>query len=74
MSIDKRNKFEDVIFTYTKVKDNKVFIYFGSRLVKTLKDKNAEIFLGKIAHLYNRDAQLLMAKITGNFKRGNEHK
>ena len=38
----------------------------------TLKDKEAQKFLGKVEGLDPKQAQLVMAKITGNFKHGNE--
>jgi hypothetical protein len=37
-----------------------------------LKGKQAEKFIRQISGLEGKDAQLVMAKITGNFKRGNE--
>lgn len=39
---------------------------------KILKGKEARRFVGKIADLNHKEAQLIMAKETGNFKRGNE--
>ena len=38
----------------------------------TLKGPQAHKFLAKIADLDGEEAQLAMAKLTGNFKRGNE--
>ncbi len=37
-----------------------------------LKGKESEKFLAKIANADGFEAQLIMAKITGNFKHGNE--
>ncbi|MDY7518898.1 MULTISPECIES: ABC transporter ATP-binding protein [Bacillus] len=38
-----------------------------------LKGNDAEKFLNKINHANNdKEKQVIMAKITGNFKRGNE--
>lgn len=37
-----------------------------------LKGKESEKFLAKISKADSMEAQLLMAKITGNFKHGNE--
>jgi len=36
--------------------------------------KKAEDFIKKIKNAEGKDAQLIMAKITGNFKRGNERR
>ena len=66
-NIDKRNVLDEEPFSYKVVKDNKVFIYWNDKQVSILRDKESDRFLTKM-----RDAQLIMAKITGNFKRGNE--
>ena len=70
--IDKRNIFDEEVFTYRTNKDGKVFIYWYGKQVMILKDKKAKEFLSRIEGLDERDAQLVMAKLTGNFKRGNE--
>ncbi|PZS03726.1 MAG: hypothetical protein DLM69_02700 [Candidatus Chloroheliales bacterium] len=72
MSEDKRNRFGEEVFTYRTSKDGKVFIYWHGKQVMILKDKQAREFLNKLEGLDEREAQLVMAKITGNFKRGNE--
>ncbi|MFD1206468.1 MULTISPECIES: hypothetical protein [Sporosarcina] len=70
--IDKRNRFDEEIFTYKLTKDKKVFIYYKGKLVTTLAGKASEKFLSKIQLADFKEAQLLMAKATGNFKHGNE--
>jgi hypothetical protein len=70
--VDKRNVFDDEVFTYQAGKDNKVFIFWYGKQVKILKGKEAQKFMAKIAGLASKEAQLVMAKATGNFKRGNE--
>ena len=46
--------------------------YYGKQII-ALKGNDAEKFLNKINHANNdKEKQLIMAKITGNFKRGNE--
>ena len=72
--IDKRGVLDDEVFTYRALKDGKVFIYFHDKHVTTLAGKTAEKFLTKIEGLDGKDAQLVMAKVTGNFKHGNERK
>jgi len=69
---DKRDRFEEGIFSYRPGKDGKVFINWYGKQVMILKGKQAQKFMSKVANLEGREAQLLMAKITGNFKRGNE--
>lgn len=72
MSEDKRNLFAGEIFTYRISKDGKVFLVWQGKQVKILKGEAADDFAEKVAGLDQRSAQLLMAKVTGNFKRGNE--
>ncbi len=72
MKEDKRNKFDEEIFTYSKVKEGKVFIFWNGKQVTILKDKKAENFLSRVSSANQKEAQLIMAKLTGNFKRGNE--
>ena len=70
--IDQRNRFADDVFAYQVKKDNKVFLFWENKQIMILKGQKAEDFLKKIEGLDRRAAQLLMAKVTGNFKRGNE--
>lgn len=71
--IDKRNKLAEEIFTYKITKDNKIFIYWQGKQVSILSGKTGEKFISKIQAATDfKDAQLLMAKATGNFKHGNE--
>lgn len=69
--VDKRNKFDDEVFSYHASKD-KVFIYWYGKRVTILRGKKAQKFIAKTTSLDHREAQLAMAKVTGNFKRGNE--
>jgi len=70
--IDKRHILDNNIFTYQAVKDDKIFIYWHEKQVTILKGKEAQRFIDKIRGLGDQEIQLVMAKITGNFKRGNE--
>ncbi|MDQ0155449.1 hypothetical protein [Robertmurraya andreesenii] len=72
-NIDKRNRLDDEPFNFRVTKDNTVFLDYNGRQVKVLKGTEAEKFLKKISVAESTtEAQLIMAKITGNFKRGNE--
>ncbi|WP_449619732.1 hypothetical protein [Robertmurraya sp. Marseille-Q9965] len=74
-NIDKRNRLGEEPFNYRVTKDNTVFLEYNGRQVKVLRGKEAEKFLKRIRVADNTtDEQLIMAKITGNFKRGNERK
>ena len=70
--IDKRGVLDDEVFTHRITKDKKVFIYYYGKQVTTLSGKRAENFISEIEGKEGKEAQLIMAKITGNFKRGNE--
>ncbi|MBP8251242.1 MAG: hypothetical protein KAX40_02680 [Herpetosiphon sp.] len=70
--VDQRNVLDDEIFDYRVTKNGTVMITWHGKTVKTLSGQKADDFLEKIADLEGKDAQLVMAKITGNFKRGNE--
>ncbi|MFF2886966.1 hypothetical protein [Paenibacillus sp. NPDC057967] len=71
-SIDKRDRLSEEVFTYKTSKDNKVFIDWQGRQVTILSGKASEKFLKAIEGKEHKEAQLIMAKATGNFKRGNE--
>lgn len=71
-NVDKHNRFVEEVFSYKILKDNKVFIFWHGKQVMVLKGKESEKFLSKIKNADSLEAQLIMAKITGNFKRGNE--
>ena len=68
----KRGGLEDFPFTYRKSGDEKVFISWRGKAVMTLKGNKAKSFLEKSSKQDGIEEQLTMAKITGNFKRGNE--
>ena len=70
--MDRRHVLEDEEFTYRVGKDGKVFINWRDKQVKIMKGREARRFIGRIADLNQKEAQLVMAKATGNFKRGNE--
>ena len=69
---DKRNRFDHEVFSYRATKDGKVFLFWQGKQVKVLKGQVAQKFLRDVVVVGMQEAQLMMAKITGNFKRGNE--
>ncbi|TMW70900.1 hypothetical protein [Alteribacter natronophilus] len=72
-NIDKRNRLNELPFSYQVTKNNTVFLMYEGKQIKTLKGKEAEKFLRKAEAAENeKEIQLLLAKVTGNFKRGNE--
>jgi len=71
-SIDKRGILDKKVFTYRITKDKKVFVSYKGKQVTILSGKKAEGFIADIRGAEGKDAQLILAKVTGNFKRGNE--
>jgi len=74
--IDKRGVLKEANFDYQMTKDGKVLLFWNGKQVKMLAGKEADKFSARMADLEpeSLDAQLIMAKVTGNFKRGNERK
>ncbi|MBL8063676.1 MAG: hypothetical protein JNK32_11685 [Anaerolineales bacterium] len=70
--VDRREKLQERPFAFRETKDGKVFIAWHGKPVVTLQGKAAEKFLAAASSADADQAQLLMARITGNFKRGNE--
>jgi hypothetical protein len=58
-------------FAYRLLKDGRVFVSHRDRHVVTLTDPRAAAFRAALEE-DGCDEQLLMARVTGNFKRGNE--
>ena len=71
--IDKRNRLGEEPFNYQITKKGTVIIYYGGKQIKIVKDGKAAQLIEKLKAAENvMDVQLLLAKITGNFKHGNE--
>ena len=70
--VDKRGILDDEVFSYSISKDRKVFISYEGKHITTLSGSKAERFIASIDVAESKAAQLIMAKVTGNFKRGNE--
>lgn len=69
---DARGMLAEEPFSYSATKDGKVFVSCHGKRVTILQGKEAERFLTRIDSADAQQAQLIMAKCTGNFKRGNE--
>lgn len=67
-----KNSLEELPFSFRNFKNGTVSVSFQNREVTILKDKIAEKFNSQIENADEMERQLIMAKITGNFKRGNE--
>ena len=69
---EEKNPLEDSPFEYRRYKNGNVSVFFNSNEVTILKGKDAQKFTARIERASEQEAQMIMAKITGNFKRGNE--
>ncbi|NJN50485.1 MAG: hypothetical protein HC809_00465 [Gammaproteobacteria bacterium] len=63
---------EDLGFTFRERKDGSVDVLHHGKLASTLRSMVAAEFLSEAAELSSSEAQQLMARVTGNYKRGNE--
>lgn len=59
-------------FSFQQTSDNRIFIFWHGKNIIILKGQKALSFLTCISGLDEHKQQLLMAKVTGNLKRGNE--
>lgn len=62
----------DLGFTYRARKRGDVEIWHHGRLASTLRGSDAVDFIQDVQEGTDADAQQLMARITGNYKHGNE--
>jgi hypothetical protein len=67
----KNNILDEMPFDYKVLKD-KVRIQWNGKPVMMLKGISAQKLIKKIENAEGMEVQLILAKITGNFKRGNE--
>ncbi|MFB7158166.1 hypothetical protein [Lysinibacillus sp. NPDC056232] len=72
--IDERNRLSEEPFAYQITKKGTVVIDYEGKQIKIVKDREAERLIARIKEVEDNQTavQLLLAKITGNFKRGNE--
>ena len=62
----------DLGFTYRTRKNGDIEILHRGRLASTLRGNDAKEFLSEVEASEDADAQQLMARVTGNYKHGNE--
>jgi hypothetical protein len=61
-----------VTFAWASTKDGRVRISWRGKVVTTLAGGRARRFMQQVEGADEEGEQLLMARVTGNFKRGNE--
>jgi hypothetical protein len=62
----------DLRFSYRIGRDGEVVILRQNRVVTTLRSRAAQAFLADVAGATSEVQQQAMARVTGNYKRGNE--
>lgn len=67
------DRLEEEQFTYKVTKDGNLFVYWHGKEVRTYTGfKAAQIIEDLNSATSTRDTQFALARVTGNFKRGNE--
>jgi hypothetical protein len=64
----------DYPFSYKLGKEGKVLIYYYDKQIKVISGKKSKTLIEKLDWANEDEEQMILAKITGNFKRGNERK
>ncbi|PSS43811.1 MULTISPECIES: hypothetical protein [Arthrobacter] len=59
-------------FDYAETKDGKILIRRGGRLVVTVAGGRAQDLASRLARADDEGRQQLLARATGNYRRGNE--
>ncbi len=72
MTTDPHDDETDLGFTYRTVKDGRVRIIWRGKIATELSGKRAVQFVQRVDGADVAASQRAMAKVTGNFKRGNE--
>lgn len=62
----------DLGFSYRSRKNGDVEVLHHGRVAATLRGRDATEFVAEVVDPTSPDAQQLMARLTGNYKRGNE--
>lgn len=71
-NIDKNDRLKGQPFSYTLTKVGKVIISYEGKQIMILSEKESNKILKRISGKSDFDVQMALAKVTGNFKRGNE--
>ena len=70
--VDQRGRLREQPFGYRVSKDQDVLVSWRGKQVMRLKGAQAQKLLKRLEGLDAHALQLALAKLTGNFKRGNE--
>lgn len=70
--IDKRNLLKENPFNHKFTKSGKTIIYYNGRQIMMLSEKDSLKLKKRVEGKSEFEIQLALAKVTGNFKHGNE--
>jgi len=68
--IDRRSKLIEQPFSYKIINSERVIIYRNNKQVMFIKNREAVKLQTKLINKSDEQIQLVLAKITGNYKRG----
>jgi len=68
----KDNNLSEQPFSYKITNSEKIIIYYNNKQIMIVKDNEAVKLQSKVFNKSEKQVQLILAKITGNFKHGNE--
>ena len=71
---DERGRLESNPFSYRSTKDGDVHISRDGRLITILRGRSAQRFMSQASDLESMEAQHFMARVTGQYKHGNERR
>lgn len=66
------NKLSERPFSYKITNTEKIIIYYNNRQIMIVTGNNSVKLHAKLLYKNDQQVQLILAKITENFKRGNE--
>lgn len=69
---DARDKLAENPFSYRTTKDGRMLIYWQGKQVTVLRGEKAAKIAAELDQALALDAQLILARVTGHFKHGNE--
>jgi hypothetical protein len=70
---DARDRLAENPFSYRSTKDGRLLIYWQGKQVTILRGDKAEKITAELNQASDLEAQLILARVTGHFKHGNEH-
>lgn len=72
--IDRRDKLKEEPFSYKITKSGRTLIFYEGKQIMMLSEKDTKKFAPKLNNKTGIEEQLVLAKLTGNFKHGNERR